>query len=147
MVRSVVPLGMTLEGKLSELLDLLDQPDGEAVGTSIRIPANLRQAAVLAAELGFADSTSEITVEGLRERLTWSANQLILEQHFQEFPQARPSLAEVALATAELDDSPLRYRPDLIERAATEVCAVKAGADADDVLIYAAALASASPAA
>ena len=58
----------------------------------------------------------------------------------QQHPQARPALSEVALALAELDHNPLAGDPALIEQAAREVIAVRPGADADDVLLWAASL-------
>ena len=60
-----------------------------------------------------------------------------LEQHFAAHPHARPSLAEVALALAAQDGSPLADRPELLERAATQLLARHPDADADDVLLWA----------
>ena len=133
-----------VDRRTTRLLDLLDsESDGETVGTSIRLPVNLREAAALAADLGLARSTSELTVGGLRDVLASFAQRAILEEHYRVHPDARPDLAEVALAAAELDANPLVDRPDLIERAAREITMVHPGASADDVLLYAAGLASA----
>lgn len=60
-----------------------------------------------------------------------------LETHYQQHPEARPSLVEVALALAAQDGSPLAERPDLIERAAAQVTSRHPDADADDVLLWA----------
>ena len=49
---------------------------------------------------------------------------------------------EVAQAAAELDGDSLAGQPALIARAAKEIVALRPGATADDVLIYAAGLAS-----
>jgi hypothetical protein len=83
------------------------------------------------------------TVRGLRNVLEGFAQLQALEAHYQDNPQARPSLAELALAAAELDANPLAGRPDLIERAASEIGSVKEEATPEDVLLYAAGLASA----
>lgn len=62
--------------------------------------------------------------------------------HGEVISNREPSLAEVAVAAAQLDDSPLADELDLLRRAADEVVRLKPDADADDVLVYAAALRS-----
>lgn len=59
--------------------------------------------------------------------------QAALDAHYAQHPTARPSLAEVALALAAQDNSPMAGRPDIIRRAAEEVTA----RHADDVLLWA----------
>jgi hypothetical protein len=66
----------------------------------------------------------------------------VLDVHYRSHPDARPDLAEVALAAAEIVGHPLAARPDLVRRAATEVGLVKDDLGPDDVL-YAAGLAAA----
>jgi hypothetical protein len=124
------------------MVELLASSRDETVGTSVRIPIDLRDAAAIAAELGLADSITELTVRGLRDKLDAVANRAILEEHYRQYPEARPTLAEVALAGAYIDGNPLKDRPDLIERAAAEILAVNDDPDPDDVLHYAAGLAS-----
>lgn len=55
------------------VLDLLDSAAGNVtgttIGTSVRLPGNLRDAAVLAVELSLAASSTELTVRGLRDAL------------------------------------------------------------------------------
>ena len=46
---------------------MLDDDTGETIGTSIRLPANLRDAAAVATQMGLTSSTSELTVRGLRD--------------------------------------------------------------------------------
>jgi hypothetical protein len=130
--------------RLEDLLDLLDSETDEKAGTSIRLPANLRRAAAIASEMGLAVSMTELTVRGLRDVLEGFAQLQALEAHYQEHPQARPTLAELALAAAELDANPLAGRSDLIERAAAEIGSVKEDPTSEDVLLYAAGLASAA---
>lgn len=133
-----------MDERLERLLDLLDRGSGEAVGTSIRLPANLRDAAALATELGLVSSTSEPTVQGLRDVLEARAQRAVLDAHYAAHPEARPDLADVALATAELDGNPLMDAPELVQGAARDVLRMKDDATADDVLMYAAGLSAAA---
>jgi hypothetical protein len=62
-----------------------------------------------------------------------------LEAHYAEYPHARPTLAEVALALAEQDRSSLADHPEVFEKAA-EVLLARPDADrfdAYDVLVLA----------
>lgn len=120
------------------MVELLTGSRDETVGTSVRIPIDLRDAALAAAELGLVPSLTDLVVHGLRERLDAIVNQAVLEEHFKQYPEARPTLAEVALAGAELDDNPLKHQPELIERAAEEITTVMDDPSPDDVLMFAA---------
>ncbi|MGH8922086.1 MAG: hypothetical protein ACRD0H_27725 [Actinomycetes bacterium] len=132
-----------MDPRLERLLDLLDGSAAATVGTSVRLPGNLRDAAILAAELGLAASTTELTVRGLRDALDAFAQRAVLDAHYRSHPQARPDFAEIALAAAEIDGNPLAARSDLLRRAANEVGRVKDNPSPDDVLLYAAGLAAA----
>jgi hypothetical protein len=123
---------------LDRFLDLLDSADDVTAGTSIRLPGNLREAAWIATQVGYGVSVSELTVKGLRDVLEGISWRLILDEHYRQYPEARPSLAEVAIALAEMDDNPLCSRPDLIARAAEWASEHHPDADADDVLFVAA---------
>lgn len=133
-----------MDRRLATLLDLLDDTGEETVSTSVRLPVKLRDAAALANELGLGASTSELTVQGLRDLLGSFAQRRLLDAHYRAHPEAKPDLAEVAMALAQLDGRALAEQPELIRRAAREVIAVKPSADADDVLLYAAALSTAA---
>ncbi len=123
---------------LDEINRLLDADDETTVNTSMRLPATLRDAAALAVDhLGVASSTTAMTAAALRAALETVVMTAALESHYQQHPEARPSLVEVALALAAQDGSPLAQQPDLIERAAAEVTAGHPNADADDVLLWA----------
>ena len=123
---------------LDEINRLLDADTDTTVNTSMRLPAALRDAAALAVEhLGVAASTTGLTAAALRRALQTAVTQAALEAHFEQHPHARPSLAEVALALAAQDGSPLAERPELLERAAVQVLARYPDADADDVLLLA----------
>lgn len=132
-----------MDRRLKRLLDFLDAGSEDTVGTSVRLPANLRQAAAVAAGMGLAGTTTELTVRGLRDVLEAFAQRAVLDAHYRAHPDARPDLAEVALAAAEIDGSPLADRPDLVRRATAEIGAVKDSPTPDDVLVYAAGLAAA----
>lgn len=132
-----------MDSKLDRLLALLEAEDGPLVGTSVRIPANLRDAAAVAAEMGLADSTTDVTVRGLREVLRSFSMRAVLDAHYEEYPEARPELWELALAHAQLAGDPLAKEKKLIRRAAREVQASRDDARPEDVLLYAEALLSA----
>lgn len=68
------------------------------------------------------------------------AQRRALEAHYEQHPEARPSLGDLALAGAELDGSPLADGPDLVYEAARQIAEIKADATPDDVLMYAAVL-------
>lgn len=133
-----------MDRRLRRLIELLDEVGEETVNTSVRLPVRLRDAATMVAEMGLASSTSELTVRGLRETLEAFAQRAVLEDHYRAHPEARPELAEVALAAAEIDGNPLAAQPDLIRRAAREIRAIKDNPSPDDVLLYAAGLAAAA---
>lgn len=127
---------------LSRINKLLDSTSSESVGTSMRIPAALRDAAAIAvAELGAASSTTTLTTDALRDRLEAIVMESALEAHFTAHPTLRPTLAELAIVAAEMDGHPLAARPELIRSAAASVVERRPNADADDVLLWAEALA------
>jgi hypothetical protein len=117
---------------------LLDTQDDRTVGTSMRIPEALRDAAALAVEhLHVAQSTTALTADALRSRLEAIVVQAALDSHYRANPGARPSLGDLAVAAAELDGHPLAAQPDLLRRAAEEIVRSHPDADADDVLLWA----------
>ncbi len=123
---------------LDEINRLLDADGDATVNTSMRLPSTLRDAASLAVRhLGVADSTTSLTAVALRRVLEAAVTEATLEEHFAQHPHARPSLAEVALALAAQDGSPLAERPELLEHAAEQLLARHPDADADDVLLWA----------
>lgn len=79
-----------MDPRLERLLDLLDGSAEITVGTSVCLPGNLREAAVLAAELGLAASTTELTVRGLRDALEAFAHRAVLDAHYRSHPDAMP---------------------------------------------------------
>lgn len=85
---------------------------------------------------------NDAMLNAVRDRLEAFTQRLALDVHYERYPEARPSLAEIAIAAAQLDDSPLAHELELLHRAADEVVRVKPDADADDVPVYPAALRS-----
>lgn len=133
-----------MDDRLTRLLDLLDTDGDDTVGTSVRIPTALRDAAGLAIELGLAPSTTDLTVRGLRSVLEAFAQRAVLDEHYLAYPEARPDLAEISLAAAAIDGHPLADQPDLIRRAAEGIRDFVPDPTSDDVLAYAAGLAAAA---
>lgn len=124
---------------------LLDSSDLETTNTSMRLPKALREAAALAVkELGAAPSTTALTSAALRSALEAIVMQAVLDMHYKKHPEARPSLADLAIAAAEMDGHPLAGQPQALRRAAAEVRKRHPDADADDVLLWAEARAAAT---
>jgi hypothetical protein len=89
-----------------------------------------------------ATSTTALALVALRTALEALVMQAALGAHFEEHPESRPNLADLALAAAEQDANPLARTPELLRRAVDEVAFRHSGADAGDVLLRAEALAS-----
>jgi hypothetical protein len=70
--------------------------------------------------------------------------QAVLDRHYQEYPESRPTLADLAIAAAEIDGHPLAANPGLISRSAAEVQQRHPGASPEDVLLWAEARTSAA---
>jgi hypothetical protein len=60
-----------------------------------------------------------------------------LELHYEKYPEARPSLADLAIASAEIDGSPLAQRPELLRRSAEEIQRRHPDAEPEDVVLWA----------
>lgn len=127
--------------ELFEAVQRLHDEDATVV-TSVRLSSSLREAVKAAVRAGMDANPNDAMLNAVRDRLEAFAQRLALDLHYERYPDARPSLAEVAVAAAQLDDSPLAHELDLLRRAADEVVRLKPDADADDVLVYAAALRS-----
>ncbi len=129
---------MDLLTALDEINRLLDETPVETVNTSMRLPTNLRDAAALAVEhLGIASSTTVLTTLALRQTIETAVMSAALEAHYEQHPQARPTLAEIALALAVQQRSPLADMPDRVHAAAQAVLERHPDADAYDVLLWA----------
>ncbi len=136
-MRGIV-VGMDVLAALDDINRLLDADDEITINTSMRLPVALRDAAAVAVDrLGAAPSTTTMAARALRQSLETLVMETSLRLHYDQHGEARPSLAEVALALAAQDGSPLADRPELVEAAAASVLARRPGADGDDVLLWA----------
>jgi hypothetical protein len=113
-------------------------PVQTTAATSMRIPTALREAAALAAkELNTAPSATALTTTALRSALEAAVMRAALDEHYSQFPDTRPDLADIAIATAELEGNPLAADPDRIRRAAAEIAATHPRPEPADVLLWA----------
>lgn len=129
---------MTAEEAIDRINELLGSTDLETANTSMRIPKALREAAALAVnELDVAPSTTILTSNALRMFLEGTVVLAALELHFEEYPEARPTLAELAVVAAEWDDNPLAQRPELLRQYAEEIVQRHPDAEPEDVLLWA----------
>jgi hypothetical protein len=129
---------MTAEEAIERINELLSSTDPETANTSMRIPKALREAAAIAvSELDVAPSTTILTANALRMFLEGTVVLAALELHYEEYPEARPTLAELAVVAAEWDDNPLAQRPELLRRYAEEIVQRHPDAEPEDVLLWA----------
>lgn len=128
---------------IARINELLDSTDPETLNTSMRIPKALRDAAAIAvSELGVAPSTTILTANALRSMLEGAVVLAALERHFEEYPELRPTLADLAVAAAEMDGHPLAGQPELLRRSAGQVQRRHPDATPEDVLLWAEAVQS-----
>jgi hypothetical protein len=110
----------------------------ETSNTSMRIPTALREAAALAAkELKVAPSATALTTMALRATLEAAVMRAALDEHYARYPEARPDLADIAIAAAEMDRNPLATDPERIRRAAAEIAVTHPDPEPEDVLLWA----------
>ena len=129
---------MTTEEAIDRINELLSSTDPETANTSMRISKPLRDAAALAvSELGVAPSSTVLAANALRMMLEGTVALAALELHFEQYPEFRPSLADLAIAAAEFDESPLAQQPDLLRRSATEIVQRHPDAQPEDVVLWA----------
>jgi hypothetical protein len=123
---------------IERISQLLDSDMTETSNTSMRIPTALREAAALAArELKVAPSATALTTMALRAALEAAVMRAALDDHYARHPEARPDLADIAIAAAELDGHPLAADPGRIRRAAAEIAAAHPYPEPEDVLLWA----------
>ena len=129
---------MTREEAIDRINELLNSADPATVNTSMRIPKALREAAALAvSELGVAPSATVMAANALRTLLEATVSQAVLDLHYAQYPEFRPSLADLAIVAAEWDGSPLAQRPELLRRYAEEIQQRHPNAEPEDVVLWA----------
>jgi hypothetical protein len=84
-----------------------------------------------------------LTANALRAMLEAAVMYAVLDRHYEEYPESRPTLADLAIATAELFGHPLADQEELIRRSAAEVQQRHPNASPEDVLLWAEARTSA----
>ena len=130
--------GMDAMQAVDRIIELLESDTGQTSNTSMRMPTALRDAAAIAVrELDVAPSTTALTAAALRTSLEAAVRQAVLDDHFRQYPEARPGLGDLAVAAAELDGHPLADEPARIRQAALEVGARHPDAEPADVLLWA----------
>lgn len=80
------------------------------------------------------DHATAVAVRAAREAVVMRT---ALEDHYAQHPEARPDLADIAIAAAEIDGNPLAADPERIRRAAVEITAAQPHPDPEDVLLWA----------
>jgi hypothetical protein len=129
---------VTTEEAIDRINELLDSTDPATTNTSMRIPTALRDAAALAvSELGVAPSATVMTANALRMFLEGTVVLAALDIHFEQHPEARPSLGDLAIGLADIEGSPLARQPDLLHRSAAEIQGPHPHAEPQDVLLWA----------
>lgn len=106
---------------LVEALMSIEDDDGEKRSTSLRLPASVHHAALLATALGMDDSLTSATANALVERVRAFARQQAFSQHFARFPEDLPSLGAVTRRRVAGSEHPAAAHPDLIDKVAAWV--------------------------
>lgn len=107
-------------GDLAEHVADLGEGDSTRA-TSLRLPARLHRAVVVATELGMDPSLTAATARALEDRVRGFLRQRALAEHVAAFPEDAPSLASVARRRVAGTDHPGGVRDDLLRRVADAV--------------------------
>jgi mannosylglycerate hydrolase len=137
---AVLRLGVPVRSASSVRLD--ETPDGKAIevdGPTVTfpVPAHGLHSVLLTLEPPAPPAARAARLEAI-------VMQAALDAHYKQHPEARPSLADLAIAAAELDGHPLATQPEELRRAADEIVQRHPDAEADDVLLWAEARAATS---
>lgn len=84
--------------------------------TSLRLPADLHEAASIATALGMDRSLTAATTRALRARIEAFLRERAIAEHLAAFPSDEPTLATVALRRVSGTDHPGAAVPDLVAR-------------------------------
>lgn len=120
----------------------IDDDDRPGASTSVRRRPAVSEALSLAVGLGLGDSGNALNEEALIDRLRRAAHRLAVEVHYEQYPEDRPSRAEVAAVQLRRQGEALADRADLLD--AAEQLLLDAGDQptADEVIAAARALAA-----
>lgn len=105
---------------VEDLFVALDSVESDlgTVTTSVRLPSGLRDALRIAVEVGAIESITTGITDSLRQTLEDVALRLVLDGHYEQHPEDRPSLADLAFAEAQLAGNFLAEQPERLARAA-----------------------------
>ncbi|MGH3768066.1 MAG: hypothetical protein ACRDTX_23450 [Pseudonocardiaceae bacterium] len=103
---------------LFEALGELADSRGDTKATSIRQPAALHRAGLLATELGMDESFTNAVNRALEERIRAFAKREAFATHLERFPEDRPQLAAVTLRRVAGTDHLAQRHPDVVEAVA-----------------------------
>ena len=118
---------------LVTMTPLLNEVDGETVNTSMRLPVSLRDAAALAvSQFEAAPSTTHLTAAALRQALETVVMEEALRLHYEQHPDAHPSLPYLAPALAAQAGSLLPAPPHHVARHPTAARPLRPPAADDD---------------
>lgn len=98
-------------------LERLDSGDGGSASTSLRVPRPLHDALTAAVALGLDDSFNGAAGASIEAAVRAFAKDLALRLHYEEYPEDRPTRAEVAAARLRGTADPLASREDLLVKA------------------------------
>ncbi|MGH3564619.1 MAG: hypothetical protein ACRDRH_01020 [Pseudonocardia sp.] len=98
--------------RLHDALDRVGEGPGRPV--SAHLDPALTEAAKAAVAMGLADSVSALTGDALYLELRRLALGAALEEHYERYPEDRPSVAEVAHRMAVVRKLPIADRPNLL---------------------------------
>jgi hypothetical protein len=63
--------------------------------------------------------------------------QAALDKHYEQYPELRPDLGDLAIAAAHLDGHPLAEQPALLRQSAAELSARHPHPEPEDVILWA----------
>ena len=100
-----------------EAVRAIDDDGRPGTSTSVRRRPAVSEALTLAVELGVGDSANALNEHAVIDHLRRTAHRLAVEAHYQQYPEDRPSRAEVASVHLRRRGDPLADRADLLELA------------------------------
>jgi hypothetical protein len=125
-----------------EAVRSIDDDGRPGTSTSVRRRPAVNEALSLAVGLGVGDSANALNEEAVVDHLRRAAHRLAVEAHYEQYPEDRPSRAEVASVQLRRRGDALADRADLLDGA--EQLLVDAGDEptTDQVIAAARALAA-----
>lgn len=120
----------------------IDRDERPGASTSVRRRPAVSEALSLAVELGVGDSANALNEEALVTHLRDVAHRLAVEAHYEQYPEDRPTRAQVASVRLRRRGDALADRVELLERAEQLLGDADGGPTVDEVIAAARALAA-----